>query len=60
MDLVKRKSKGKTVVAKETEPRREGEKKVVDLMEALRKRVTRKKTEEREPAKKSRKQRKAG
>lgn len=54
MDLVKRKAKGKTVIAKEAEPSRAGEKKVVDLMEALRKSVSGRKAEE-PPAKKRKK-----
>lgn len=44
-----------TVIAKEVEPSRVGEKKVVDLMEALRKGVTGKMSEEKAPVAKKRK-----
>ena len=51
MDLVKKKSKGKTIIVREPEEARQSTGTVVDLMEALRKSVTGKKPEA-PPAKK--------
>jgi DNA end-binding protein Ku len=47
LDLIKQKSKGKKLVAKESEPRAKGESNIVDLMAALRKSVKGDKSNER-------------